>query len=95
MSLFLKKKLKIGEFLSVPLECSNVSNVRNVVVSISIYPKNVVILVILRFLKILLEEKYFLNMYCTVQPECSNVSNVRNVVSKRKIFFPGKINSCS
>ena len=56
--------------------------------------KNVVILVILRFLKILLEEKYFYNIYCTVPPECSNVSNVRNVVvSKRKIFFSWTIKS--
>ena len=97
--LLLQKKNVIWEFLSVPLECSNVSNVSNVVSSgwriQNLYPKNVVILVILGFLKMLLEEKYFLNMYCTVQPECSNVSNVRNVASKRKIFFPGKLNCCS
>ena len=42
--------------------------------------KNVVILVILLFLKILLEDKYFYNIHCTVPPECSNVRNVSNVV---------------
>ena len=42
--------------------------------------KNVVILVILLFLKMLLEDKYFYNIHCTVPPECSNVRNVSNVV---------------
>ena len=54
------------------------------------YPQNVVILVILHFLKNSVEDKYLYNIYCTVPPECSNVSNLRNVVVSKRTWLRGQ-----